>query len=124
MRFFSEIKMPSISNLIPGDEIVQRSMRYALIIIAIFVLLGSILQWFNYTSFWVKILSLICVIVNVFYLTLICFLTRKKVSRRISMKGISLLYLFLTVSSIPSLLFLLCGGDYSLYEIYGEYILL
>ena len=110
-------------NILPGTRTLLRCLRVALIIVALLILCCSVVQMYNCNLLWVKIISGMSMIFNVAYIIFMLYLTSTKYHST-TPKDYNILFGFLLISTSASLIMFLCGGDYSLYEILGSYILL
>ena len=108
-------------NILPGARMLLGCLRFALVIVALLLLACSVVQLAFCQLRWVKVYSGISVFFDFSYLVLMLHLTSyKHFSENKSVYYI--LYGILILSSVATLIMLLCGGDYSLYEILGGYI--
>lgn len=114
----------SLINIIPGAKSIWRSLRLALLIVAIFSL-GASWQLSHTTNYWwLKYTAIASMIINIFYIALIMYITRLSTRMNQTQFIYVLAYFMLIISSTPALLMSLCGLDYSLLEILSWYILL
>lgn len=111
-------------GIIPGAKTVWRSSRIALLIVAIFSLGASWLLSYEKKYLWLTHIASVSMLVNIFYITLIMYATRLPVRIKQTRIIYVLAYILLIMSSTPALLILLCGLDYSLFEMLSWYILL
>lgn len=121
---FKGISLPSLSISIPGYDIIKKCMRIALLIVALMIFACSGIQLFICNVLWIKILTGVCMLINIIYIALVFAVTRKKSIGEVDNQDLYILYSILFVSSLPALIMFLCGADYDLYDILGEYILL
>ena len=98
----------TLIGIIPGAKAIWRCLRLALLIVAMFSL-GASWLLFHATSYrWLTYIAFASIFVNTCYIILMMYAT----------------YILLIMSTTPTLLMLLCGLDYSLFEILSWYILL
>lgn len=121
---FKGISLPSLSISIPGYDVIKKCMRIALLIVALMILVCSAIQLYICNVLWITILTIVCMLVNILYIVLVLAITKKKSIGKVDDQDLYILYSILVVSSLPSLIMFLCGADYDLYNILGEYILL
>lgn len=121
---FKGISIPSLSISIPGYDIIKKCMRIALLIVALMILVCSAIQLYICNISWITILTAVCMLVNISYIVLVFAITKKKSIGKVDSQDLYILYSVLVVSSLPALVMFLCGADYDLYNILGEYILL
>lgn len=115
----------NIYEIIPGTRNVIRCLSIALVIVAMFFLLGNILILKNVSKGWMLYLTYFSFIINIIYI----YVLHKCIKIDLHGKNMSHHYritafVLLLVACIPCLTLLLCGGDYILYEILGWYIFL
>ena len=126
-KFKNKLKGTSISRLsisLPGYNIIKKCMSIALIIISLMILTCNIIQLCICNVLWINILTIIGIFINLIYVWLIYAITQKSSIKQIDNIDLLILYVILITSSLPSLIMFLCGADYDLYNILGEYILL
>ena len=121
---FMGISIPSLSVSIPGYDVIKKGMRIALLIVALMIFVCSVIQLYICNVLWITILTIVCMIVNILYIVIVHAITKKKSIGKVDDQDLYILYSFLVVSSLPALIMFLCGADYDLYNILGEYILL
>ena len=110
-------------NILPGTRMLLGCLRFSLVIVALLLLTCSVVQLTFCQLRWVIVLSGISVFFDFSYLTLMLYLTSyNHFSENKSVYYV--LYGILLFSSVATLIMLLCGCDYSLYEILGFYIFL
>lgn len=113
----------SLINIIPGARSIWRSLRLALLIVAIFSL-GASWQLSHTTNCcWLIYTATASILINIFYIALIMYITRLSFRMNHTQFIYVLAYFMLITSSTPALLMLLCGLDYSLFDILSWYIL-
>ena len=108
----------SLINILPGVRMLLGCLRFALVIVALLLLACSVVQLAYCQLRWVKVFSGISVLFDFSYLVLLLYLTSYKHSSE-NKSAYYVLYVILLFSSVATLIMLLCGGDYSLYEILG-----
>lgn len=126
-KFKNKIKgasIPRLSISLPGYNIIKKCISIALIIISLMILTCSIIQLCICNVLWINILTIIGIFINLIYVWLIYAITQKNSIKQIDNIDLLFLYVILITSSLPSLIMFLCGADYDLYNILGEYILL
>ncbi len=111
-------------EIIPNGELVIKSMRTAIIIIGIILAISSVLISLSCQISWLKWIAVFSLLVNILYLMLSFRITAYNQKTLITNTDCWLVYLSLILAALPTLLVLLCGADYLLYEILGVYILL
>lgn len=113
----------SLIEIIPGAKAIWRCLRLALLIVAIFSLGASwqLCQTTNYR--WLTYIASVSILINIVYIVLIMHTTQLSIRINQTLYIYVLAYFMLITSSTPSLLMLLCGLDYSLFEILSWYIL-
>lgn len=110
-------------GIIPGAKAIWRSLRLALLIVAMFSLGGSWLLSCATSYPWLTYIAFVGVFINIFYIILIMYATRLTIKMHQMRVTYILAYILLIMSSTPTLLMFLCGLDYSLFEILSWYIL-
>ncbi len=111
-------------GILPNSELVVKSIRMAFIIVGVILALSSVLIFMSCTISWLRKIAVFSLAVNIIYLTLSFRITACNRRASISNADCWLVYLSLILAALPTLLVLLCGADYLLYEILGFYILL
>lgn len=114
----------SLIGIIPGAKTTWRSLRLALLIVALFPLGASWLLSHTSNYLWLTCLAFASMLINILYVALIMYITRLSIKLCQSRVLYVLAYIMLTISSIPALLMLLCSLDYSLFELLRWYIVL
>ncbi len=112
----------NLINILPGAQLLIKCLRFALTIVALLLLVCSVGQYLNCPVTWIRIISIACMILNILYIILMFILTSRKYYS-MELRDYNILYCILLLSSVAAIIMFLCGGDYSLYEILGEYIL-
>lgn len=110
--------------IIPNSELVIKSMRTAIIIVGVILALSSVLVLMSCPVSWLRWIAVFSLVVNMFFLVLSFRITSCNRRTLITNADCWLVYISLIIASTPTLLVLLCGADYLLYEILGYYILL
>lgn len=114
----------TLIGIIPGAKAIWRCLRLALLIVAMFSLCASWLL-FHATSYrWLTYIAFASIFVNTCYIILMMYATRMSIKAHHTQSVYVLAYILLIMSTTPTLLMLLCGLDYSLFEILSWYILL
>ena len=124
LNTFKDVSVPSLSISISGYNIIKKSMLIALLIVALMILACSAIQLYICNILWINILTIACMLINILYIVLVFGITQEKLNGRVKKLDLYILYAILIVSSLPVLIMFLCGADYNLYNILGEYILL
>lgn len=111
-----------LGKILPGTNNIVCCLRLAVLIAGILIWIANLIYAFSCSINWIVRVIWICLIANTIY---ICFFW--KISKLGVQSGVAtqfVVYLLLLASSIPPNIYILCGGDYMLFDILGEYILL
>lgn len=112
----------TLIGIIPGAKAIWRCLRLALLIVAMFSL-GASWLLFHATSYrWLTYIAFASIFVNTCYIILMMYATRMSIKAHHTQSVYVLAYILLIMSTTPTLLMLLCGLDYSLFEILSWYI--
>ena len=114
----------TLIGIIPGAKAVWRCLRLALLIVAMFSLGASWLLSHTASYLWLTYIAFVSIFINTCYILLITYATRMPIKAYHNKSVYIISYILLIMSSIPALLMLLCGLDYSLFDILSWYILL
>lgn len=109
--------------ILPGAKALLSYLRFALTLVALMILACSIAQITVCHITWIKVISVVSIIVNLLYIITMKRLTSTSNYSKDKM-DYYILYIMLLLSTMATLVMFLCGGDYSLYNILGIYILL
>ena len=113
----------TLIRIIPGAKAIRGCLRLALLIVAIFSLGASCLLSHTASYLWLTYIAFASIFINVCYIILIMYATRMSAKVHHGKREYMLAYILLIISSTPALLMLLCGLDYSLFEILSWNIL-
>lgn len=111
-----------LGKILPSAYNIVCCLRFAVLIIGVLIWTANVFYVFLCPITWIVRVIWICLIANTIYIWLFW-----KISKLEAQSGVAtqfMVYLLLLVSSISPNIFTLCGGDYLLYDIFGEYILL
>ena len=114
----------TLMGIIPGARAIWRCLRLALMIVAMFSLGASWLLINAKSYLWLTYIAFASIFVNTCYIILMMYATRMSIKAHHIKSLYVMAYILLIMSTTPTLLMLLCGLDYSLFEILSWYILL
>lgn len=113
----------SILDIIPRSRLLQRSLRLAMLIVAMMLIGTNVFILKECKIDWILLTDIFCLIILAMYVMLVIKMTSISTTLCCDKQYRTMGYILILVASIPAMLLFLCGADFQLYDILGVYII-